>query len=437
MINNYALIIPICTDLNRGDQALVLETAKIATKTHLCDKVLMMSDGDSSQCNVLGVGSYKPILEHPSRYDKSNKHNINYNFAIKVKWGLIAVGDFILSFLLLFKITRFIIFPFLSKEKKRTIYLMKKANAIFVKGGGFLHDYSGGPIGIYTSYFSLYHLILAQSLKKKVYIMPNSYGPFKSTISKWLVARTLKNCFFISSRESISANGNYNGLGFDIPLYRDLGFYLDRINNIEIKQYLTERKIDFNKNNYVSITVRPYRFYGYDNPNEKYAAYKDVFVKFTEYLNEKGFKPLFIVQTRAINDHENDEKCISEILKMIENKESYDYIKDDNLNCYDLKYIYSQCKYVIGTRFHSVIFSVASKIHGIAITYGGNKGEGIMKDMGLDEYSIKIGELTFEKLVYKFELMLNNEEEINKKVDDYIAEGKKIYNQMINTIINK
>lgn len=437
MKKKYGLIIPICTDLNRGDQALVLETANIAIKTQLCEKVLMMSDGDSSQCNTLGVGSYSPILEHPSRYDKSNKHNINYNFALKFRWGLVAFYDFILSFLLLFRIMRLILFPFLSKEKKHTLTLIKKANAIFVKGGGFLHDYSGGPVGIYTTYFNVYHLMLAQSLNKKVYVMPNSYGPFKSKISKSLVSRTLKRCSFISSRESISANGNYNNLGLDIPLYRDLGFFLERKDNSEIELYLKEKQIDFDKDNYISITVRPYRFYGYDNPIEKYTAYKNVFVQFTRYLNQKGFKPLFIVQTRAINDHENDEKCILEILNMIDDKESYDYIKDDNLNCYDLKYIYSKCKYVVGTRFHSVIFSMSSKIHGIAITYGGNKGEGIMKDVGLDEYAIKIGELTFERLVDKFEKMLNNEKEINKKVENYIEEGKIMYHQMINTIINK
>ena len=112
-MSKKVLIIPSCTDLNRGDQALVLETANVIKKVY--DEkidIFMMADGNTEQCEKFGLKKFRDILKHPSRISKT-KNNIKYNKTIKIKWGLIAVKDFIISSLLLNKITQNIVYPFL------------------------------------------------------------------------------------------------------------------------------------------------------------------------------------------------------------------------------------------------------------------------------------------------------------------------------------
>ena len=57
---------------------------------------------------------------------------------------------------------------------------------------------------------------------------------------------------------------------------------------------------------------------------------------------------------------------------------------------------------MIGTRFHSVIFSLNVNVPSIAIAYGGNKGKGIMNFLGNDDFSIDMDKISHETLVDKF-----------------------------------
>lgn len=301
-----------------------------------------------------------------------------------------------------------------------------------------MHDYIGGIIGRYTMYYQIYHIKLALKMKKSVYIMPNSYGPFKNKKNVKMLNKILDKCNFISARESISSNGDTNGLKRNIPLYPDLGFFLKGEEKPKIYKYLEKYGINTQKEKYIAITARPYRFYNTENPKEKYNIYKETFVKIIEYIFSLGYIPLLVVHTMAENDHENDEVCINEIAdKLNEKSIRYIVLKDNELTCKDLKTIYGICDAIIGTRFHSVIFSMENGVPAIAITYGGNKGQGIMKDMGLEEYAIKIEEMNYDILKDKFDKLLLNTKEIKQKINDYIKKANIEYQKMIEKIGGK
>lgn len=433
MNNKVSLIIPKCTDLNRGDQALVLETLRIIRDTYNSNEIYMMTSGESTQCVNEGLKTFSDILKHPSRFSKESS-NIKYTFMLKIRWGIIAVFDLLVSLLLLNKISRGILYPFLNKETKKSIKLYETCESCFVKGGGFMHDYNGGMIGIYTTYYQMYHILFAQKFNKPVYIMPNSYGPFKSDISKKIVNKILNKCKLVTSRESISANSDTNGLNRNIELYPDLAFFLENNDDFNAVQYLKDKNIDIENEKYIAITVRPYRFSEYDNPKEKYDKYKKAFISFIIWLNSKNYKPLLVVHTRAENQHENDESCIREICELIEDKSMYKILKDDMLSCRDLKSIYNCCQYVVGTRFHSVIFSMTNKVPAIAVTYGGNKGEGIMRDVDNYKYAIKISELSFETLKNKFQELEKNRDLVIKNIENYLIRADESKKTLINRI---
>ena len=57
-----------------------------------------------------------------------------------------------------------------------------------------------------------------------------------------------------------------------------------------------------------------------------------------------------------------------------------------------------------------------------------------MKDMNLEEYAIKIGELSYEKLVEKFEQLDTNCSEVRGKIKKYISHANNKYEEMIEKI---
>ena len=65
------------------------------------------------------------------------------------------------------------------------------------------------------------------------------------------------------------------------------------------------------------------------------------------------------------------------------------YALNDKLSHGEVKAAYNSLDFLIGTRFHSVIFALTSNVPAIAIEYEHKTG-GIMHDLDLDEWVIKM-----------------------------------------------
>lgn len=398
------VIIPDCYDENRGDQALVWETINVIREAGFTGDYYMMSDPQKSvQSKSKGIKVFKPILQHPSRFFKK-KNNIQYGLSIKVKWGIVAIFDLIVSASLLVPGLSLITQNLINKDKRESYKLLKSCNAVFVKGGGFIHSY-GDVTAFYYMYMCLYTIILAQSLGKKVYILPNSYGPFRGFMVKPMVKSVLNKCELVTSRESISSNTLKKELAIESSVFYDLGFYLSKDSDYDAVSEMKKLGVPIGERKCVAITVRPYRFPEAKNSKQKYNEYKEAMVRFVRWLREKEYFPVFIEQVYNENEHEQDLKCINEINDMMDEKEKVVIYSNRNIDCSKLKTVYSLFDFIVGTRFHSIIFSLASNIPAIAITYGGNKGQGIMRDIGLSEYALDIYQVKEDAIINKFTLL--------------------------------
>lgn len=430
-LTNKYVIIPGCSDLNRGDQALVWETKRLAEDAGFIGEYYLTSEKNEpvTQSQEFGLNIISPILEHPSRFF-DNKNNVNYSALLKFKWGIVALFDLVVSFLFLNKFTRNLIKTFIGIDKKKSLDAMENSSAFFVKGGGLIHSY-GGITSTYAMYFSVYHILLASSLKKNIYIMPNSFGPFEGPFVKIIVRYAFKKCIFISCRETYSHQMVKKELGIETKNYPDLAFFLQNssLNKEEIFQKYdlpTEKKI-------VALTMRPHRFPKSKTPKEDYIRFKSEMALFIKWLYNKGFMPLLIEHTFAINNHENDGACIDEVIQLLD-KNEYRFFSNKDFNCYELKSVYSYSDYIVGTRFHSVIFSISNNVPGIAITYAGNKGEGIMNDIGIENLTISIDDVSCASLQNKFTFLLDNEISVAEKIKNYNIEAGKKRIQLIEAI---
>mgnify|MGYP005778171477 CR=1 FL=1 len=433
-MNRY-IIVPGCSDLNRGDQALAWETKRAAEDSGFIGdySILCEENEPVAQTEKHGIKVLRPILEHPSRYFK-NKENLEYTTLLKIKWGIAGIFDFIRSVFLLYPFTRFIGFCFLNKESQRSFIEFKNANAIFMKGGGLIQTY-GGLSSTYSAYFWTYHLRLAQHLNIPVYILPNSFGPFEGPFVKPIVRNILKKSEVVTARETISKDVINAQLGIDVNVYPDLAFYLKK-NDFLTKEVVCKRYCLPSSKQLVAITVRPYRFPDSQNPQLAYQNYIQSIVVFSTWLFQHDYIPVFIVHTLAVNAHENDEACIQEITKHLQ-KNTYCAISDPNLNCQDLKAIYAACDFTVGTRFHSVIFSLSEYTPSIAIAYVGNKTQGIMHDIGLDDYVLSIQNISSERLISIFKSLTKNKDSVLKKVRTYLSHTLAERNRLCNELAGK
>lgn len=270
-MNNY-IIIPVCSDLNRGDQALVWESIRLFEECGKTEHFLLMSEKNEpvKQSIEHGLGIISPILEHPSRKFK-NKDNLEYTTWLKVKWGIVAVGDFLKSLCLLFRTTRDLGEHLLDCDAKMSYIAFANSKAVIVKGGGFIHAY-GGLTATYYIYFSLFHIFLAQKLNKPVYIMPNSIGPFEGPFVKWMVRKALSKCKVVLTRETFSEKMIDEQLGLKVSTTPDLAFYLEN-GYVDKEEFFSKYGIPKDKK-LVAMTMRPHRFPKSATPTEDYIRFK-------------------------------------------------------------------------------------------------------------------------------------------------------------------
>jgi colanic acid/amylovoran biosynthesis protein len=74
---------------------------------------------------------------------------------------------------------------------------------------------------------------------------------------------------------------------------------------------------------------------------------------------------------------------------------------------HDLKALYRELDYLIGTRLHSVIFSLTSSVPSIAIAYE-HKTLGVMRDLGLESWCLRIEDVTEPRLTELAERLMHD-----------------------------
>ena len=432
-----AIIVPGLSDFNKGDQALVWESYRIIQDTGLFDSISVLAYGDISEEGELsnfqtkekGIEIIENILKHPRRGKKFSNKVIRENTASIAYQVLNAIKDFFaLNMLLVFCRHKVLLSIFFNKKIVNTVNKFHQANAIFIKGGGFIHAY-GEVIAPYVMWYFLFHINLAKRLGKKIIVLPNSFGPFRGLFVRFQIKKSLSDVDLILARENISANILSGLLGKEVIVMPDLAFYLKSADKERGRNILERYGLSV-QDKLVGITIRPWRFPDKNNPEMLYNKYLNSIKDIINYLNEKEYKAVLFNQSLGPNIHEDDREAVLSLTRLLDNdKENLFTWVNENLTCEELKSVYANLYFLIGTRFHSVIFSIASLIPSIAIAYGGNKTTGIMKDLNMDNCVIHINEINSDVLIERFKLAISNYDSIKecltKKVRKLEAERKK------------
>ena len=418
-----ALIVPNTNDLNKGDQALVWESARMVEDTGLFEAVDLLGDeqdaGTTAQSACRGYRFLSPYLLHPSRKRKEEAGVLSvYSKILWIKNGLY---DFLSSLWMLF-LARF---PhtwrwLLSHRARNFLKEFSSYDLIAVKGGGFIHAY-GEFYAPYLMWYFLFYLRLGIRCKKKVVFLPNSFGPFRGLTVASQVRSTLKKTDLVYTRESTSTRQVEDLMKYKIPQYPDLGFYLRTTPQDEEQADALLRQYGVQPDDkMVTLTLRPWRFPDMDRiaAAVRYKEYQSALVQLIRTLDEWGYTPVLVNQALGPGAHEDDSIAAEEVYQQVSLQCRVIWINED-LPSPVLKCLYSRAQFIVGTRFHSVIFSLSTGVPAIAIGYGGNKAIGIMHDFGLDRYVIPINAVTYSWLEEACRSLISDRDQLSQTVKEH------------------
>ncbi len=212
----------------------------------------------------------------------------------------------------------------------------------------------------------------------------------------------------------------------------DAGFLFESDKEICLSDYIKNNET-LKLKPLVGITVRKWlKQKEQDKFEKEIALFIDVITK------ERDVTIIFIPQVTSTVHNDDDRDVATRIVNLVANKQ-------DVINCtgnydhYELKKLYSSLDFLVGTRFHSVIFSLTSYVPVLVIEYEYKAG-GIMKDLGLSEWVISMENVTKDKLYEKFQQLLNEgniyKQKLQKVLPDYILNAKEVENHMKEVYFN-
>jgi colanic acid/amylovoran biosynthesis protein len=260
--------------------------------------------------------------------------------------------------------------------------------------------------GFQKSFSYLMNLVICKKFNIKVYLLPQSFGPFNfsNIFYKFLIVKFMKKYLpyarKIYSRET-------EGYNFLTPyskknIYKSSDFVLQSKNDFNLKNIFANHSIDKTnfKINIKSVAIIPNeKIFNYSNVN-LYDIYKSII----QYLVSLNYHVVLIYHStedyricKNIYDSSNQKENISILVK--------------ELNCIDLETILGKFDFIIASRYHSIIHSY--KMNTPAIVIG---------------WAVKYAELleNFDQSFYLHEIKSNlSFKSLQESINDMIGNLKK------------
>lgn len=262
-----------------------------------------------------------------------------------------------------------------------------KADLVVAVGGGYIRS-RAGLMNRMNIPLLLHPLFFAWLLGKPTMLYAQSVGPFVHEYERPLVAWVLRRMACIMLREDISMELLRNaGVAKNVLRTIDSGFLLEAKGVVDVrKQYKVPKGALL-----VGVTVRSWL-----SGDAQVAYERAVAAALDSMVESQGAHVLFVPQVTAAKG-DDDREVSRRVQGMMHHAASATVITDEP-DHHRIKAIYDQLDLLLGTRFHSVIFSLTSFVPVLAIEYE-HKTSGIMRDLNLEDWVIPIENATTDRLV--------------------------------------
>lgn len=297
--------------------------------------------------------------------------------------------------------------------------IMSESDLQICVGGGYLRA-KNDLISTIMLLLLFHQIWLARTLGKPVVLYAQSFGPYPKGMQYKLAAAGLRYATLILVREAKSRD-----------LLAHMGIADDRVIQVPDSAFLFspdlcfdpwpligERQLD---EQIIGITARAWL------PGAGQHAYELAMAEFIERLSRQpGTKVVVIPQVTATEQNDDDREVGRRLQELVGSGNNVVFL-DQRFTHYEIKSIFACLDYLVGTRFHSVIFALTAGVPALAIEYE-HKTSGIMRDLELEDWVLPIEDVTTDRLASLFASLMRRRDDylvqLHKIMPDYIASAR-------------
>ncbi|MFB7929176.1 glycosyltransferase [Streptomyces sp. NPDC056039] len=275
-------------------------------------------------------------------------------------------------------------------EIRREVLALAEADLVLSLGGGYLRGTRDFPSDLSVA-FLLLPLWLAGRFGTPVVLGPQSYGPFPTRLQRVLMRRALRRARLISVREDISvgelARAGVTGRAVERGIDSAFAFH-----GRSDRPWRTQLGVPEGAR-LVLVTARQHL------PTAQQSAYEAAMASAIGHLLAGPDCHVVLVPQVTCAFQEDDDRIVNRrIAARVVQSPRLHVVDDAGLSHHDVFALYGQADLILGTRFHSVIFGLLSEVPCAAVEYD-HKTRGIMEDLGLGEWVLRMDEVRAENLI--------------------------------------
>ena len=269
-------------------------------------------------------------------------------------------------------------------------WLSRVANADIIAsmaGGDSFSDIYGFGRLLYVSLPQFLALVLG----KKIVVLPQTIGPFKSGVAKAIAKVILRRASVIYSRDHAGVGETRDLIGLKdadekVRFCYDVGFVLDPVRPKHVGLQFDNRKEK--ERPVVGLNISGLLYmggYSRDNMFGLKIDYKELIQDLIEFMIGKYNATVMLVPHVFGSDGESDSVVCQEVYSSL--KERYGgriLIAGGEYNQSEIKYIIGLCDFFIGSRMHACIAALSQNVPTVSIAYS-SKFIGVMQTIGVAE----------------------------------------------------
>ncbi len=390
---------------NAGDAAILLGmVAGLRTTTGIVDAEVTVSSADHA-----GDAGRYPWAVVPSF--QSLKKRIGHSDLLRGLYFLGALLPFSLVWATVYRLTGWRApAPSLVGSLLRA---HADADVVVAAGGGYLYTRSARH-GFAVLGAQLYDFAYGVLLGKPVYLYAQSIGPFAGRLQERLVRSVLCNVRMVQVREERSLD-LVSSWRLPVPVREvaDAAFLLDPDRGGFLERARENERLT------VGLTVR----FWLRDPGDQ-SGYEDAVAEFVRWLLEThGAEVVFVPQV-SYPDGDDDDREVARRVHARAGSPAAARVVADQLEAPQVMALCGDMDVFVGTRMHSNIFAMCMGVPALAVAYQ-PKTEGIMRQLGLDDFVVDIEKLSATTLQGCFERLLAHREEIRDQLGVAIPEMRR------------
>ena len=365
------------------------------------------------------------------RYPQLNTCNIHYNSTHKVDIPVcaISINHFTKPNIgrLIIKIFSLLVVFF--PNKSITGFISKKLgfDLNYFESDIIINAAGGSNLGVYKDWYYLAHIRFIQNNYKEIRLVNfgNSIEKTNSLIFNHYMKKALTsfNCFLL--RESLSIE-HARSMNITCQKTPDIVLYEG------LKEKICQPSIDFLDSEYIvccfnNLSAWHPEFLENNQVDEFYLSVVNSLLK-------KGFNILVIPQLYGDRSVNYETPLYYEKLFKIHSKNYRLSVLDEKYSVLAQLHLISNCKYLIGARYHSLIYSIKYRIPFISLSYE-NKMLGLLNDIGLSDNSIDLrGRYSLHDFDKKFTQMQDSRDIIAARINQYLQKARHQLNVNLNNV---